>query len=71
MPAMALHWWCRAEDAEQFESKRRGRGGGGEGPAWASGRVSAKKQAEMDEDDAFAVREGWARQVRQAAWWPG
>eukprot|EP00887_Chlorella_sp_A99_P000906 scaffold5.g906.t1 len=51
----------RAEDAEQFESRRRGRGAGGgrggEEPAWASARVAAKKVAEteLDEEDAFAL----------------
>lgn len=63
------------QDAEAFESKRSRRGGGG-GPAWASARVdkkrgteeAARRKAEIDEDDAFAVRGGrraccarWAR----------
>ncbi|KAI3438723.1 hypothetical protein D9Q98_001143 [Chlorella vulgaris] len=60
--ADVLH--ARAEDTEAFESKRGGRGGGGGGaPAWASGRVEAKRsveeqqrvRGELDEDDAFAL----------------
>lgn len=66
------------QDAEAFEAKRsRGRGERGGEPAWASARVAAKRsaedqarlQSEIDEDDAFAVREG--RRGEERRWVEG
>lgn len=56
----------RAQDAEEYESKkssRSERGGGKGGPAWASAPMP-KKASELDADDAFALE--MARMALQA-----